>query len=68
MEWTGILTETTFMRFDRGSIKGKRLQPNTVKKWALSLHVCDQLSKNVQDMIDGEESNTFTKCSKKLIW
>lgn len=64
--WTDMLIETTFMRFgkSRGGIKGITLQPNTVKKWALSLHVCGQLSKDVQDMIDGEESkkvHTFHK-------
>ncbi|KAG8171720.1 hypothetical protein JTE90_003705 [Oedothorax gibbosus] len=50
-----MLIETTFMRFGKscGGIKGITLQPNTVKKWALSLHVCGQLSK---DVIDGEES------------
>ena len=64
--WTDRLIETTFMRFgkSRGGIKGITLQPNTVKKWALSLHVCGQLSKDVQGMIDCEETkkvHTFHK-------
>ena len=56
--WTDMLIETTFMRFgkSRGGIKGIILQPNTVKKWALSLHVCGQLSKDIHVMMDGEES------------
>lgn len=53
-----MLIETTFMCFgkSRSRIKELLLQPNMAKEWALSLHVCRQLSKDVQHMIDRKES------------
>ena len=50
--WSDMFIETTFMRYGKGpgGIVGVTLQPNVVKKWAYSLHICTQLLMNLDEM------------------
>lgn len=50
--WTDMLIETTFMRYGHGpsGIIGITLKPSALKRWALSLHICCQLTKDLADM------------------
>ena len=43
--WVDMLIETTFMRYGKGpgGLIGVTLNPETVKKWALSLHTCNNV-------------------------
>lgn len=47
--WTDMTIETTFMRYgkDLRGIIGMTMKPNTLKTWALSLHSCSVLIKDV---------------------
>ena len=55
--WTDMMIETTFMRYGKGhnGIIGITLKPNTLKTWALSLHICSVLAKDVSDMTSDEQ-------------
>jgi hypothetical protein len=43
--WSNKYVKTTFMRYGhgKGGIIGITLQPETLKTWALSLHICSKL-------------------------
>ena len=47
-----LYIESTFMRFGHspGGIIGITLQPSTLKRWALGLHICSQLKKDVMGL------------------
>ena len=48
------------MRYGHGpkGIIGITLQPSTLKRWALGLHICTQLQKDIKSMIyDNTEAN-----------
>jgi len=57
-----LFIESTFMRYGHspGGLVGRTLQPSTVKRWALSLHLCAQLRKNVMSLSDPDEQTTVT--------
>ena len=50
--WSDMLIETTFMRYGKGkhSIIRTKLNPETLKSWALSLHVCSEIAGEVTEM------------------
>ena len=50
--WTDMFIESTFMRYGHspGGIIGITLKPSTLKRWALSLHVCSQMVQDVSEM------------------
>ncbi|XP_064094761.1 uncharacterized protein LOC135207056 [Macrobrachium nipponense] len=50
--WTDMFIESTFMRFGHspGGIIGITLKPSTLKRWALSLHVCSHIVQDVSEM------------------
>lgn len=52
--WSDMYIETTFMRYGHGpgGLVGITLSPSTFKRWALSLHTCSRLLKDVADMRD----------------
>ena len=52
--WSDMFIESTFMRYGHGAggIVGLTLQPAALKKWAHSLHICGQLTKDVPEMAD----------------
>ena len=55
--WSDMFIETTFMRYGKGKhgIIGITLNPEALKSWALSLHVCGQIVADVAEM-RGDES------------
>jgi hypothetical protein len=50
--WSDMWIETTFMRYghSQGGIIGITLRPETLKTWALSLHICSQLERDVEKL------------------
>ena len=60
--WSDLYIETTFMRYGHspGGIVGITLQPSTLKRWALSLHICVQLKKNIISLSDHDVHHTIT--------
>lgn len=50
--WSDMWIETTFMRFghSQGGIIGITLRPETLKTWALSLHICSQLELDLEKL------------------
>ena len=61
--WTDMMIETTFMRYGKGpnGIIGITLKPNTLKTWALSLHTCSVLAKDVSDMTSDDQHQHLHK-------
>ena len=57
--WSDMYIETTFMRYGHGKrgIIGITLKPETLKTWALSLHICSHLEANLADMVEGVKMN-----------
>lgn len=60
--WSDLFIESTFMRYGHspGGIVGITLQPSTLKRWALSLHLCAQLRKDVMSLSDPDKQTTVT--------
>ena len=54
--WSDMFIETTFMRYGHGprGLTGLTLNQSAVSRWALSLHTCSRLLKDVADMKDKE--------------
>ena len=68
--WSDMFIETTFMRYGHGKagIIGITLKPETLKTWALSLHVCGKLLEDLstlREMRDHLASKPFTKKKPK---
>ena len=55
--WSDMYTETAFMRYGHGSggIIGITLKPETLKTWALGLHVCCQLEQDTVNLSCNEQ-------------
>ena len=58
--WSDMYIETTFMRYGHGpgGIIGITLKPETLKTWALSLHICSRLQQDIANFAGGERHNT----------
>ena len=56
--WSDMFIETTFMRYGHGKagIIGITLKPETLKTWALSVHICGQIIEDVTTMRDCDSS------------
>ena len=54
--WTDMAIETTYMRYGHGrkGIVGITLKPETLKTWAYSLHACNRVTNNLNEMRDKE--------------
>lgn len=54
--WSDMWIETTFIRFGHGlkGIIGMTLKPETLKTWALSLHICSQLEEDIPNLSLGK--------------
>ena len=50
--WSDMFIETTFMRYGHGpgGLIGITLKPSALKHWALSLHICSRLIKDLAEM------------------
>ena len=60
--WSDMFIETTFMRYGhgKGGIIGITLKPETLKTWALSLHICSVLESDLADMANSENTSDQT--------
>ena len=56
--WTDMMIEATFMRYGKGprGLIGITLKPNAMKTWALSLHICCRIQKDIREMTQHEMS------------
>ena len=65
--WSDMFIETTFMQYGHGKagIIGITLKPETLKTWALSLHVCGQLLKDLSTLRDNERPSSIKKNTRK---
>ena len=52
--WSDMFIETTFMRYGHGpsGIIGITLKPETLKTWALGLHICCRLEQDIADIVE----------------
>lgn len=50
--WSDMYIETTFMHYGHGpgGIVGLTLNQHALKRWALSLHACSHISKDLAEM------------------
>ena len=57
--WSDMYIETTSTRYGHGNIGiiGITLKPDTLKTWALSLHLCRKLESSLSEMVDGDGGN-----------
>ena len=60
--WSDIYIESTFMRYGHspGGIIGITVKPSTLKRWALSLHLCSQIVRDVSEMKDESRKVSVT--------
>lgn len=60
--WSDMFIETTFMRYGHGpgGIIGITLKPETLKTWALGLHICCRLEQDITDLTE----NNQVKCQE----
>ena len=58
-----MMMKTIFMRQGKGpsGIIGITLKPNSLKTWALSLHICSVLAKYISDMTSDDEHQHLHK-------
>ena len=54
--WTDMVIETTYIRYGHGrsGIIGITLKPETLKNWVFSLHSCNQLVSDLEEMREEE--------------
>ena len=57
--WSDMFIESMFMRYGHGKsgIIGITLQPETLKTWALSRHICAGLVNDIKKMCDGDRKS-----------
>lgn len=55
--WSDMFIETTFMRYGHGpgGIIGITLKPETLKTWALGLHICCRLEQDIAEVVGSEK-------------
>ena len=60
--WTDMAIESTYMRYGHGrrGIVGITLKPETLKTWAYSLHACNVIINDLNQMRDKESSSAQT--------
>ena len=61
--WSDMFIETTFMHYGHGprGLVGIMLNAAAMKRWALSLHTCSQLVKDLTDLKDGGHKIQITR-------
>ncbi|KAK3106543.1 hypothetical protein FSP39_022295 [Pinctada imbricata] len=60
--WSDMFIETTFMRYGHGpgGLIGLTLNPHALKRWALSLHICSKVLKDLGEMRDIADDHHVT--------
>ncbi len=58
--WSDMFIETTFMRYghSHGGLTGITLNDSATRRWALSLHTCSQIIRDITSMRDAISDNT----------
>ena len=58
--WSDMFIETTFMRYGHGpgGLIGITLNESAMKRWALSLHVCSRLVRDVADLREADSDRS----------
>ena len=66
--WSDMYIETTFMRYGHGpgGLVGITLNRSAVKRWALSLHICSRLIKDVAEMRDKDTKSYILKHKEEM--
>ena len=66
--WSDMYIETTFMRYGHGpgGLVGIILFPSAVKRWALSLHICNRLINDVVQMRDAYTTSQVTTHKEEM--
>ena len=61
--WSDMFIKTTFMCYGHGpgGLVGITLNAAAMKRWALSLHTCSQLVKDLADLKDGGHKIQITR-------
>ena len=61
--WSDMFIESTFMRYGHGpgGIIGITLNPKSIKRWALSLHLCSTLKQDLLSLVNGDSDKKVTK-------
>ena len=64
--WSEVYIEITFTQYGHESagIVGIIMKPAKVPRWALSLHICSQLCKDLETKKDGYKDNTVKSYKK----
>jgi hypothetical protein len=69
--WSDMWIETTFMRYGNGpnGIIGITLRPESLKRWAYSMHTCSMIVQDIADMLDEsrEKEVTTHKEEKRIL-
>jgi len=65
--WSDQFIESTFMRYAKGpgGIIGVTLNPSTVKRWTMSMHICSKLLRDVDD-ITGDRTVMMNKHKEEM--
>ena len=61
--WSDMFIESTFMRYGHGpgGIIGITLNPKSLKRWALSLHLCSTVKQDLLEIVNGDSIRQVTK-------
>ena len=61
--WSDMFIESTFMRYGHGpgGIIGITLNPKSIKRCALSLHLCSTLKQDLLSLVNGDSDKKVTK-------
>ena len=61
-KWSDMAIETTFMRYGHGQtgITGITLKPETFETWAYSLHACNSIMRDLNEIKDKEPPSAQT--------
>ena len=64
--WSDMFIETTFMGYGHGpgGIIGITLKPETLKTWALGLHICSRLEQDIISLV-GKEQDISQEANKE---
>ena len=67
--WSDMFIESTFMRYGHGpgGIIGITLKPSALNRWALSLHTCSQLMKDVSSISDTAHQKVVITHKEELL-
>jgi hypothetical protein len=66
--WSDMYIETTFMRYGHspGGLTGITLSPSAVKRWALSLHICNRLTNDVVEITERNRTSVVESHKEEM--